>query len=86
MAKVIPAFSYTFAAAAPSPTNLTYSVAGGSLILNWPAGQGWNLQAQTNSRAVGLTPNWVTVTGAVPPFTNPVVSTNDSVFYRLVYP
>jgi autotransporter-associated beta strand protein len=71
---------------APSPTNITFTVSGGNLILNWPSGQGWNLQAQTNSRAVGLTTNWVTVPGAVPPLTNAVDAANGTVFYRLVYP
>jgi hypothetical protein len=71
---------------APSPTNITFSASGGNLILDWPAGQGWQLQAQTNSRAVGLTTNWVTVPGAVPPFTNAVVPANGTVFYRLAFP
>ena len=73
-------------APAPSPTNITFSVSGGDLVLNWPAGQGWQLQAQTNTLAVGITTNWVTVPGAVPPFTNAVAPANGSVFYRLVYP
>jgi autotransporter-associated beta strand protein len=72
-------------APAPSPTNITFSVSGGNLILNWPAGQGWLLQAQTNTLAVGITTNWVTVPGAVPPFTNVLNSANGSVFYRLFY-
>jgi hypothetical protein len=51
--------------------------------LNWPAGQGWQLQAQTNSLNIGLTANWVTLGSAIPPFTNNLASTNPSVFYRL---
>ena len=74
------------AAPAPTPTNITFSVSGGNLILDWPAGQGWQLQAQTNTLAVGITTNWVNVLGAVPPVTNAVAPSNGSVFYRLVYP
>jgi autotransporter-associated beta strand protein len=74
------------AAPAPSPTNITFSVSSGKLILNWPAGQGWQLQSQTNTLNVGLKTNWVTVPGAVPPFTNTMNSANGSVFYRLTYP
>jgi len=33
---------------APAPTNITFSVSSGNLTLNWPTGQGWQLQAQTN--------------------------------------
>ena len=79
----------TVSAVAPTPTNITYTVTGTSpnqqLVLDWPAGQGWQLQAQTNNLATGLTTNWVNVTGATPPFTNPVSPVNGSVFYRLKY-
>jgi autotransporter-associated beta strand protein len=78
--------SVALVASAPTPTNLTFSVSGGDLILDWPAGQGWQLQAQTNALTVGITTNWVTVPGAVPPYTNAVNPANGSVFYRLVYP
>jgi fibronectin-binding autotransporter adhesin len=71
---------------APTPTNITYSVSGGDLILDWPAGQGWQLQSQTNALTIGLSTSWVTVPGAVPPFTNVVNPANPTVFYRLVYP
>lgn len=69
----------------PTPTNITYTVSGSQLVLNWPDGQGWQLQSQTNNLNVGLTTNWVTVPGAVPPFTNTIVPGNPSVFYRLKY-
>jgi autotransporter-associated beta strand protein len=71
---------------APTPTNITFSVSVGNLILNWPAGQGWQLQSQTNPLTVGVSTNWVTVPGAVPPLTNAANPANGSVFYRLVYP
>jgi autotransporter-associated beta strand protein len=70
----------------PTPTNITYSVSGGNLILDWPAGQGWQLQSQANPLTVGVSTNWVNVPGAVPPFTNAVNSASGAVFYRLVYP
>jgi hypothetical protein len=68
---------------APSPTNITYSQSGGTLRLNWPAGQGWQLQARTNSLTAGT---WYPVLGTVPPFTIPIGPANASVFYRLVWP
>jgi hypothetical protein len=71
------------AAPAPAPTNITFSVSGGNLTLNWPAGQGWQLEARTNSLTVGP---WALVPGAVPPLTMPIDPANGSVFYRLVYP
>jgi len=71
--------------ATPSPTNISFSVTGNNLVLNWPANQGWSLQAQTNSLGAGLTTNWVTVPGATPPFTNSLNPANPSVFYRLKY-
>ena len=70
---------------APSPTNISYTISGSSLILNWPAGQGWQLQAQTNSLTTGLTTNWITVSGASPPLTNTLTPANPSVFFRLKY-
>jgi autotransporter-associated beta strand protein len=73
----------------PTPTNLTATVAGGQLVLNWPAGQGWRLETQTNSRSVGLTlatNNWFDVSGATPPFTNGIIQGNPTVFFRLAYP
>jgi hypothetical protein len=67
----------------PVPPNITFTLSGNQLVLNWPAGQGWQLQAQTNGLNAGLTTNWVTISGAVPPFTNIVAPANLSVFYRL---
>jgi len=69
----------------PTPTNLTFSVTGGQLVLNWPAGEGWELQAQTNARSIGLGTNWVTIGGAVPPLTNAISPATPTVFYRLKY-
>jgi autotransporter-associated beta strand protein len=71
---------------APSPTSITYTASGSSLVLNWPNGQGWRLESQTNSLATGLGTTWVNVTGATSPFTNTVDPANGTVFYRLVYP
>jgi autotransporter-associated beta strand protein len=68
---------------APSPATITYTVNGNQLVLNWPAGQGWQLQAQTNNLNTGLTTNWFTISGAIPPFTNTLSPANPSVFYRL---
>jgi len=70
---------------APSPATITNTVNGNQLVLNWPAGQGWQLQAQTNNLNTGLTTNWVTISGATPPFTNTISPANPTVFYRLKY-
>ena len=69
----------------PPPTNLTYTVSGGQLVLEWPNGLGWQLQAQTNNPA-GLTTNWSTITGATSPFPISINPANPSVFFRLTYP
>ena len=78
-----------FLATAPAPlaTVITCSQSGGILQLNWPAGQGWRLQSQTNSLAVGLSNNWSDVFGGtLPPYNVPVNPANATVFYRLVWP
>lgn len=72
-----------------SPTNITAVVNAGSLELSWPADHlGWRLQAQTNSLALGLSTNWVTIPGteAVNHYTNTIDATKPTVFYRMIYP
>ena len=73
------------ASSSPNPTNITYTVSSGKLVLNWPSGQGWLLQAQTNNLNSGLGTNWITIAGATPPFTNNVNPANPTVFYRLKF-
>jgi autotransporter-associated beta strand protein len=74
-------------------TNITFAVIGGnSLVMSWPADHtGWGLQVQTNTLAAGLNPNsnaWYSVPGSstVNGVTNPIVTTNGAVFYRMIYP
>jgi hypothetical protein len=72
----------------PAPIHLTYTVSGGALVLEWPNGAGWQLQAQTNGLSVGLnlaSNAWFTVTGTSP-YTNTISSTNPAVFFRLRWP
>jgi hypothetical protein len=62
---------------------------GNTLTLNWPFDHtGWRLEVQTNSPGIGVSTNWVTVTGSTN--TNSVSftinPTNGSVFYRMIYP
>ncbi len=74
---------------APNPTNITVTVTGSTLNLAWPADHlGWILQAQTNSAAVGLSNNWVDITGsaAVTSLSVTVNPANPTVFYRLRHP
>jgi len=75
-------------ASGPSgPATIAKSYSGGTLSLSWPAGQGWRLQAQTNSLSTGLKTNWVYVTdGSVSSTNIPVSGANPTVFYRLTYP
>ena len=74
------------ASSTPSPTSITNTFNGTTLTLNWPSGQGWRLQAQTNGLGTGLNTNWSNVPGATPPFTTTPNPVNGTVFYRLVYP
>jgi len=70
----------------PLPASITTSSTGSGLVLNWPSGQGWRLQVQTNGLGTGLSTNWVNVSGATSPFTNSPNAANGTVFYRLVWP
>jgi autotransporter-associated beta strand protein len=77
---------------ASNPTNITFTASGGSLNLSWPASHlGWILQAQTNSRAVGLTTptnTWFDVAGSAS-LTNTSITispADPTVFFRLRKP
>ena len=73
-----------------SPTNITVMKSGAtSLALSWPADYtGWRLLEETNPPGVGLTTNWVYVSGSSG--TNQwgitVDETVGSAFYQLVFP
>lgn len=72
----------------PNPTNLVGVISGGNLELSWPASHtGWTLQSQTNSRASGLSNNWVDVPGSTT--TNfisiPLNKVDPTVFFRMIY-
>jgi autotransporter-associated beta strand protein len=73
---------------ATNSTNITATVVGGNTLkIAWPADHtGWILQAQTNSLSHGLGTNWSPIASSAT--TNqvyvPIVTTNGSVFYRLV--
>jgi autotransporter-associated beta strand protein len=71
------------AASTPSPTNITYTVSGGTMTLNWPAGQGWLLQS--NSVSLSNSNAWQTVPGATPPFPITTDPARPNVFYRLKF-
>ena len=72
-----------------NPTNITYTLSGNTLTLNWPATHlGWILQSQTNSLNVGLANNWVDVPGSGAS-TQAVIIINPAtpaVFFRLRNP
>jgi len=74
---------------ATNAISLICSNSGSSLTLVWPADHtGWRLQAQTNALGAGLGTNWATVDNStnVNQLTIPIVPTNDTVFYRLIFP
>jgi hypothetical protein len=71
------------------PTQLAWELGKGQIQFSWPLDHiGWLLQAQTNQLSSGLTTNWVTISASL--VTNqisvPLVTTNGSVFFRLLYP
>jgi hypothetical protein len=72
-----------------NPPTVMSSTSGSTLTLNWPASHtGWSLQVQTNTLAVGISNNWLTVPGSSS--ANTAVINIDpaapAVFYRLIYP
>jgi len=72
-----------------APTNITAAFVGGVLQLAWPGDHtGWRLEAQTNTRAVGLNTNWFTVpdSDGTNHVSLPVDPANGGVLYRLAYP
>ena len=78
----------SFTPSTPSPAGLTNAIINvNQLVLDWPAGQGWTLQIQTNDLNSGFSTNWSTVAlpASAPPYTNTISPANPSVFYRLKY-
>lgn len=72
-----------------TPTNVVFLVSSNTVDIAWPASHtGWRLQTQSNSRSIGLSTNWVTVSGS--DLTNhvitPLIEADGTIFYRLVYP
>jgi len=70
-----------------APVAINVTNVSGQLGFAWPADHtSWQLQSQTNSLAVGLSTNWVNVTGSAQ--TNlvamPVDKANGAAFFRLV--
>jgi autotransporter-associated beta strand protein len=72
-----------------TPTNIVSTVSGGNLTLTWPDTHiGWTLQAQTNSRSVGLSSNWSAFNGGYTTTNEaviPIDKTTPTVFFRLFY-
>jgi hypothetical protein len=64
-------------------TNLTSSVSGNQIQLNWPADHtGWRLVMNTNLADT----NWLDVSGANVTNVMTISPTNGSLLFRLVYP
>lgn len=81
--------SVTVTAVQPAPT-ITATQVGNQLNLSWPSTWvgGVHLQGQTNTLAVGISSNWVTIPGTDLSNTYSVAinPTNRTVFFRLVNP
>jgi autotransporter-associated beta strand protein len=76
------------ATAAPSQVTITPMLSGTNFTLTWPASQtGATLQEQINPVTVGLSTNWMTVPGSTltNQMTFPVVPTNGTAFFRLLF-
>jgi len=72
-----------------NPTNITFQLTAGGLMLNWPGDHiGWRLQVQTNDLTQGLGTNWFDVIGSTAnnQVVMPMKFTSGGVFYRLTYP
>jgi hypothetical protein len=72
-----------------APVSLVSVQDGTQMQLSWPADHtGWRLQVQTNAPGDGLTANWTTISesSGSNQFSVPVVTTNGSVFFRLISP
>ena len=71
------------------PGNLTAQRTGSQITFSWPSDNiGWRLQQQINPITVGLSTNWMVVSGSTSTnyITVTVNPTNGTVFYRLIYP
>lgn len=74
---------------ATNPTNISFTISGGSLTLAWPDDHiGWRLQVQTNDLVSGLGTNWFDVNGST--LTNAanflIDPASGNVFYRMIFP
>ena len=72
-----------------NPPNLTATLGGELLTLNWPAGHtGWQLQTQTGILSAGLSANWSDVLGSrqTNAWSIPVSAVTPSAFFRLALP
>jgi alpha-L-arabinofuranosidase len=72
-----------------NPPTISVATASSQLQLSWAQDHtGWRLQSQNNPPGVGLSTNWQTVPNSTnfSQVTIPLVVTNGSVFFRLVYP
>jgi hypothetical protein len=79
------AVTNTAALTLSSPTNFTAALAGGELILSWPAGYtGWQLQTQTNILAAART--WAELVGSRQTNVWTIPTTAGGGFFRLANP
>jgi autotransporter-associated beta strand protein len=71
-----------------TPTNLGFTVTGGTMTVNWPANYtGWILQAQTNPPSMGITTNWADVAGSASfDSMSFAISSANNIFFRLRLP
>jgi hypothetical protein len=71
------------------PPDLSLVTSGTDLVLSWPVDHiGWRLQTQTASSTDGLGTNWIDVadSSSTNEISVPIDLTDESVFFRLIYP
>jgi hypothetical protein len=69
------------------PTTMSFSLAGGSLLLSWPSNY-IGCRLESNAVSVAASGAWFTVSGSVSntQISIPIDSSSSNVFYRLAYP
>jgi len=79
---------FAIAVVNPNQASIMWSAGGGILSLSWPDHPGWILQHQSNSVNVGLSNNWVDVSGSehIIATTISISGVGSAMFYRLRHP
>jgi beta-glucanase (GH16 family) len=70
-----------------APLQMSVTKSNGSmLVLTWSTNIVFHLQAQTNRTSLGITTNWLDLTGTAPPYSVPLDGTYGNAYFRLSSP